>query len=217
MFGSGDNYDLKMGPTASPLIMGLDDFRDALEREYFCEVNIRNYGESAYRYDLVISMRSSLNLGSLVRGHRDGIWGHLAEEQEANPLLISLEQLNLQNPVEVDIEEIAIFLQDTLLVIKNIYPRSVAEQFGHLMEALSEHYDCLKSKGPELPYEIYIPVFEEGETDPELPIQRPASLQRCSKDYLGYWGLYYDTDEDAVIYDLRRKETVSGDLYMLDQ
>ncbi len=202
---------------APPPLLGLEEFRASLERDYFSQVSIRNFREDPYRCELAVGMHSKLDMNALVNGYRDGIWGSPDGEQEANPLLIALEQLNLQNPVEVDIEEIAIFLQDTLLIVKNIYPRSVAEQFGHLMEALSGHFEHLSQQHRKLPYEIYIPVFEEGETDPELPIQRPSSLQRCSADYLRYWGLYYEFEEDAVIYDLGSKNIITGELYMLDQ
>lgn len=217
MFLQGGYNDLKSGASAQPHLYGLEEFREGLERDYFSTVTIRNQGTTSYRCDLALGFHSNLDLRGLVRGYRERIWGVQSDEQEANPLLIALDRLNLQNPVEVDIEELAIFLKDTLLTIKNIYSRSIAEQLGHLMEALSVHFDNLSMLGHTLPYEIYIPVFEEGETDPELPIQRPSSLKRCSKDYLEYWGLYYETEEDAVIYDLGKRTTITGELYMLNQ
>lgn len=217
MFLQGDHNHLKSGASALPSLYGLDNFRVSLERDYFCDISVRNQESNTYRCDLALGMHCNLSLRGLVQGYRERIWGVQPEEGEANPLVVALDRLNLQNPVEVDIEEVAIFLQDTLITIKNIYPRSVAEQFGHLMAALADHYNHLAMLENSLPYEIYIPVFEEGETDPELPIQRPASLARCSKDYLEYWGLYYETEEDAVIYDLGKRTTITGELYMLNQ
>jgi hypothetical protein len=37
-----------------------------------------------------------------------------------------------------------------------------------------------------------------------------------NKDYFSFWGLYFDSEEDAVIYDLSNKSFISGDLYMLN-
>ena len=36
------------------------------------------------------------------------------------------------------------------------------------------------------------------------------------KDYFGYWGLYFESEEDGVIYDLPRKRIITGELHMLD-
>ena len=36
------------------------------------------------------------------------------------------------------------------------------------------------------------------------------------KDYFKYWGLYFDNQEEAVIYELTKKRIISGELHMLN-
>jgi hypothetical protein len=71
-------------------------------------------------------------------------------------------------------------------------------------------------KFTETPYEIYIPVFEEDHFENDTKLKNIRIGNNNKKDYFEYWGLYFDSEKDAVIYDLKNKSIIFGDLFMLN-
>ena len=61
-----------------------------------------------------------------------------------------------------------------------------------------------------------MPVFEESLLENDTTLMNIRSGNNDVKDYFKYWGLYFYTEDDALIYDLKNTSIISGDLQMLN-
>jgi hypothetical protein len=140
-----------------------------------------------------------------------------ANKRDTNPFSHAITQLKNHNPLEIDIEEVSILLKDTSIIIKKIYAQSIPEQLENILSEITDHHFNLSQTLNEVPFEIYIPVFEEGPLQDDETLMNIRSGNNASAtDFFGYWGLYYDSEDDAIIYDLANRTLVKGDLFMLN-
>tara|TARA_R110002020_G_scaffold21009_1_gene71101 strand:- start:68710 stop:69384 length:675 start_codon:yes stop_codon:yes gene_type:complete len=202
-------------------IKQLDTFKRKLEKDFFSEVSVSAFSSTETQSNLLVEFQSNLSLAETIYylslrksdGDHQGSLGC----KDANPFSIAIAQLKDNNSLEIDIEEVCILLKDTSIIIKKIYEQSIPEQLENILEELTEHYFDLSGKKHEVPFEIYIPVFEEA------PLQHSNNLLNIrsgnsakASDFLGFWGLYFDSVDDAIIYDVANKSLVQGDLFMLN-
>lgn len=226
----GENFrkHLKLQLDSNPYLKGLEAFSRSLEKEYFSKVNIRNghpgtsdRNDEGKPSDLVIEMECNFNLVEILYYLEHGNWGEAANpltpqgtlNSAFNEALIIFRE---SNSIEVDVEELSLQLNDTVIVIKKLYAQSIGEQLGQILQTLAAHYVHLTRGLTETPYEIYLPVFEE-----EIPSIHPLLgtvkiTANSAKDYFGYWALYFESVPDAMIYDLESRTIISGDLHMLN-
>lgn len=213
-----DNLRLKLDE--NPQIKGLVEFKKSLEKDYFSNVSIRNCATDKARENLVIEMDCNFKLVEILSHLQKGTWGRMYSIKnswsESSPFSKALSNLNKLNHRRIDIEELSIFLKDSSIIIKKIFNHSIEEQLRQILQTIAEHYVYFTKKLTETPYEIYIPVFEEDlfENDTKLINIRDGNNNK--KDYFKYWGLYFDSEKDAVIYDLKNKSIIFGDLFMLN-
>ncbi|MCX2719408.1 hypothetical protein [Lentiprolixibacter aurantiacus] len=215
----GFRKNLRIRLDGNPPISGLDDFKRNLEKDYYSTALVRSCSQSGDRGNLVVEMHCPLALNELLFHLQNGHWGtgnmDYIHINGANPLTKRVWQLQQLNECPIEIEELALELNDVTLIIKKIYPHSVEMELDLILAALTEHHTHFANGKGESPYEIYIPVIEEQ----LIPIQ-PKFSETISKYadpvYLRYWALYFDSEEDAVIYDLRSRSFISGDLHMLN-
>ncbi len=202
----------------NPAINGLDNFKKNLEKDFYSQAQVRSCSCNPNGGNLVIEMECPLVLGELLFHLNKGNWGNVeeADDQNANNSLAHrVGQLQLENEIAIEIEELSIVLKNATLVIKKIFPNSIERELNEILAAISEHYVHFTRGEKESNYEIYIPVLDENATriQPEEAVSEPVELRRA---YLRYWGLYFDSEEDAVIYDLSQRSFISGDLHMLN-
>ncbi len=214
------NKNLRLQLDHNPRIDGLKKFRKVLEREYFADVTIRNCSLDPQSINLIIELDSPYGL---VEMHQHLIERNLGRTQNnpftgapISPLDSALFELQLLNAQQVDVEEFSVFLTDCTLVIKKIYPHSIQEQLGNIFNSLRDHILPMTLEYTNIPNEIYIPVFEECMAENELVLANIEQANNDIRDYFNYWGLYFDFQEDAAIYDLEKKSYFNGDLYMLN-
>lgn len=216
--GTGNNLRLKA--ISNMDIWGLSKFISDLERDYFSEVSIRDFTPDIYHNNLVIELDCPLRLVELVHQIRTGCCAFNKTDeftgQRASPLEKAHFELSLKNESEIEIEEFSIFLADCSIIIKKIYRQSIKEQMVNIFDALSEHLEYLTEKLTKVPFEIYVPVFEEDLLENDAKIANVEQNNNDRKDYFGYWGLYFEGDEEAYIYELPKKQIINGDLYMLN-
>jgi hypothetical protein len=214
------NKNLHLQLDHNPRIDGLLKLRKILEREYFADVTIRNCALKPQNINLIIELDSPYGLiemhqhlmeGNLGRTHNDPFTG-----VPISPLDASLFELQLLNDHLVDVEEFSIFLADCTIVIKKIYPQSIQEQLVDIFNSLRDHFILMTEEYSRIPNEIYIPVFEEDLSANDLVLTKIEQGNNNIKDYFKYWGLYFDYQEDAAIYDLEKKSIFNGELYMLN-
>ena len=217
MLRDGFNKNLKIQLDENPAIIGLDDFKRSLEREYYSSAQVRGCLHNGCRGNLIIEMRCPLALTELLFHLEQGNWGNPSEQRssvaENSSLAQQIWELEKKNNQAIEIEELVFLLNNATLVIKRIFSHSIEQKLNHILDALGEHYEYFTVPRNEAPYEIYIPVLEENLTkiDPQL-----GNTEKFRDAYLRYWGLYFDSEEDAVIYDLNRRSFISGDLHMLN-
>ncbi|NNF19985.1 MAG: hypothetical protein HKN61_09415 [Flavobacteriaceae bacterium] len=200
-----------------PRLNGILGFQRQLEKDYFSKVSVRNYQQQADDFNLVIGMQCNMDLADILYHLDHESWGAKIPDGSRNssqsPFRQALQDLNACNSELIDIEEFSIFLNDTAIVVKSIYPQSIVSNLDLILEALGNHYLDIISQMNEVPYEIYIPVFEEA-IDQELYLPKATGDM---PDFLSYWAMYSENEEDAFIYDLKRRCMISGELYMLNQ
>lgn len=220
IYGGGYSRNLKVHLENDPKINGLKEFRNRLSRDFFADVQIRNRITNDQQVNLIIELNCNFELKEIILFLKSNEW---ASEEDKNCCGIDLsnleravKELNRFNRLEVDIEEFSIFLKDSSIIIKKIYRESIQQQMCELFRSIAEHYRYITKNFTETPYELYIPVFEEDLQENDIKIAQIEQADNDKKDYFGYWGLYFDSEEDAVIYDLPRKRIITGELHMLN-
>ncbi|NND15615.1 MAG: hypothetical protein HKN89_04770 [Eudoraea sp.] len=215
----GFNKNLSIRLDDNPPILGLDDFKRNLEKDYFSQALVRSCSQNGDQGKLVIEMQCPFALEELLFHLQKGNWGsgnmQIDSAYGGNPLAKRAWQLQQLNESLIEIEELALQLKNVNLVIKKIYNHSIEIELDIILAALAEHNSHFARNPGESPYEIYIPVIEEQITSIQ-PTISDSMPKKANPGYLRYWGLYYDSEEDAVIYDLRRRSFISGDLHMLN-
>ena len=219
MQNDGFRKNLSIRLDDNPALKGLDDFKRNLEKDYYSQALVRSCSQNGDKGNLVIEMQCPFALEELLFHLEKGNWGYgnmdFNSGNDGNPLAKRVWQLQQLNEYPIEIEELALQLKNITLVIKKIYPHSIEMELDFILAAMTEHHTRFSNRLGESPYEIYIPVIEE-EIIPKQPKISELKPKNTDPVYLRYWGLYFDSEEDAVIYDLRSRSFISGDLYMLN-
>ncbi|NER11093.1 hypothetical protein SAMN06265375_10478 [Muriicola jejuensis] len=200
-------------------ILGVDQLIKKLEREYFSRILIRNSTACCEENNLVIEMECPLGLHEMLFHMQQGAWGSYNPSLVCTglPLLnIHMQEIRELNGTFIDVEELSIQLKDCTIVIKKIAPESVENQLDAILMVLAEHYVHITREMTMTPMEIFVPVYEEVKTEDSL-IRLVGPKKVDDKGYYFYWGLYFEEEEEAMIYDLKNKVIIPGDLDLLDQ
>ncbi|WP_147415876.1 hypothetical protein [Ulvibacterium marinum] len=184
----------------------MESFKNDLERHFFAKAGVCNYTSDKNESLLAIELNCNLALVELLFYFNRGDWG------KDGFLRTHLQDLVKNNGVTVDIDELSIHLKDTSIVINRIYDQSIAQQFENVLTEIAHHYVHFTKGLSEVPYEIFVPVFEETNTS----FLNMAHGNNTKNDYFKYWGAYYLSQNDPSIYDLDSLSLISGDLYMLN-
>ncbi len=218
-----DSYinKLSFGCENKTKINGLETFIKSLEKDFFSEVNISNCSTDNTDANLVIEIECKFDLNETLYHLKKGVWGNIHKNHSSTQIKSSfskaLSNLKQQNSLRLDIEEISIFLNDTSIIIHKIYEQSIAEQLENILIEIANNYPCFSKGLSEDPFEIYVPVFQEELLQNNTTISNMHTITNNANDYFCFWGLYFDSEEEAVIYHLQDKTIVTGDLFMLNQ
>ncbi|TDS15257.1 hypothetical protein DFQ03_1898 [Maribacter caenipelagi] len=193
-------------------ITGIDEFLSAIDFHYFSSVKLNNKHITFNSISLVLEVSCNLNLLELLAHFNTGRWGNSGKED--SPLHIALENLDLKNQCNIDIEELTFFLNDTSIVIKRIYNRSISTQVNDIFKQIAFNYVFLTRGLTQKPYEIFVPIFEDYIENIEADDEQ---LNMAPKSYSEFWGIYLDKDDEASIYDVNKNTYVSGDLEFLSE
>ncbi|WP_430425572.1 hypothetical protein [Maribacter litoralis] len=193
-------------------IIGIDDFLKSLDFHYFSDVKLNNKHITFNSISLVLEISCNLDLLELLAHFNTDRWGYNGKEK--SPLEQALEILDLQNKHHIDIEELTFFLNDTSVVIKRIYDRSIATQLNDILKQIAFNYVFLTRGLTQKPYEIFVPIFEDTIQHMD---DNEEELNIAPKSYSEFWGIYLDKDDEASIYDVNKNTYVSGDLEFLSE
>lgn len=194
-------------------IVGIPEFLGVLEFHYFCTVKLKNNSASPTSSNLVVELNCNLDLLELLAYFNAGRWGNNGKAK--TPLLQCLELLDSKNTMGIDIEELTLCLNDTSIVIKRIYAKSIAIEFNEILKQIASNYVFLTRGLTQKPYEIFVPVFEDTLENCELDFSQFPQIEIAPKSYFEFWGIYLDKDDEASIYDVKSTTYVNGDLEFL--
>tara|TARA_R110002153_G_scaffold62211_2_gene167354 strand:+ start:308 stop:946 length:639 start_codon:yes stop_codon:yes gene_type:complete len=193
-------------------INGLDEFLNSLGFHYFSSVKLNNKHITFNSISLVVEVTCNLDLLELLAHFNTGRWGSNGKEE--SPLQHALDILDLQNQYHIDIEELTFFLNDTSIVIKRIYDKSIPSQLNDILKQIAFNYVFLTRGLTQKPYEIFVPIFEDIIENIDA---NEDQLNMVPKSYSEFWGIYLDKDDEASIYDVKKNTYVSGDLEFLSE
>lgn len=193
-------------------IIGIDEFLKSLDFHYFSSVKLNNKHITFNSISLVLEISCNLDLLELLAHFNTDRWGHNGKEK--SPLQQELEILDLKNKYHIDIEELTIFLNDTSVVIKRIYDKSIPTQLNDILKQIAFNYVFLTRGLTQKPYEIFVPIFEDTLENPD---NNEDEMNIAPKSYSEFWGIYLDKDDEASIYDVNKNTYVSGDLEFLSE
>ncbi|MGB5437902.1 MAG: hypothetical protein WBM98_18560 [Maribacter sp.] len=190
---------------------GLSTFINTLEKHFFSTISVHNNSSNDEQINLVIELNCDLTLMDMVIHSSKQAWGSF------NHCKYSLaEEINLLeevNDVFFDVDEFSINLKDTSIIIDKIYNKSISDQLDDIFLNLEKHYLHLSKGNVEVPYEIFVAVFEER----IIPTNLSMMHNNKTHSYTSYWALYFESEKDAVIYDLDNAKFIYEDLYMLNE
>ena len=198
-------------------VLGLDEFLKSLQRNYFSNIHIRKYSSAENKMNMALDMICPISLLEMLGHFNKGRWG---QDSKGNSLLKeSFKALCIENKTNyLDIEELTLFFNDTSIVIKRLYNRSIPEQLDNILTEIANHYVFFTKGLTERPYEIFVPVFEDKLNNVSNVSQEKQIAQQIPKTYFEYWGIYLDSEDEALIYDLSKNSFIPAylDFYMLE-
>jgi hypothetical protein len=199
-------------------ILGLESLKNSLEKDYFSHVTIRNSSVCCEQNNLVIELNCELGLHEVLFHIQQGTWGTdqpMIVNKGLTVLSKHMQSIRELNNTFIDVEELSFLLKDCNIIIKKLRPESVEHELDTILSTLAENYVYITRHLSETPSEIFIPVYEEVSSGDHIT-RLAGPLMIDQKGYYSYWGLYFDSSIEAVIYDLSRKDIISGDLSLLN-
>ncbi len=194
-------------------ITGITLFKQVLEREYFCNANVSSYSSNDNSINLVIEMDFNFEFIEIL--YTISMY-KCKENKTENRNIIkltafnnALEELKQKNDQTIDIEELNIYMNKCSYIIHKIYSQSIPDQIESILEKIISHHTYFPLLFKELPYEVFIPVLEEN----QLTEVKKGLAKK--DDYFKFWGLYFLSENDAIIYNLEHKEIIKNDLFLL--
>lgn len=215
---NNDNFNnfSRVGFNNSLEIKGLDYFIKNLEKHFFSEVTLRNCSPTTANVSLVVELDCNFELLETLYHFENGSWGNFQCPETS--FIGALDHLKKCNDFEIEVEEFSLFFKDTSIIANRIYEHSISEQLENVFHKLNEHAINFTKGFTEIPYEIYVPVFEDNLMENEdTLLMNIKSGNNSAQDYFSFWGLYYYSEEDAVVYDLKNKGIINGNLQMLNR
>ncbi|MFC4096978.1 hypothetical protein [Euzebyella saccharophila] len=212
-FPENFEYNSSGGYNIGLRLEGIEKFKKSLEKFFFSIATIRHSTSNNSHINLAIELECNMSLVEMLFHFNRGTWGNFS--QGSTSFVGTLENFKKANPVNLDIEEISILFTDTRLIINKIYSKSIPEQLDNIFKEMGRHYVHFSKGLSETPYEIYVPVFEEEHSADEIILGSLEVSNHTQKDYFNFWGLYFESEDDAVIYDLKGSHLENGDLFML--
>lgn len=200
-----------------PALNGLDDFRNTLEKDFFAEVKIQSLSNAESKTtDLILEFYCNFGITESLHYFNNGSWGGFTPSKKnqsiESSLQIAFNGLRECNNTAVDIMEASIHFKDTSIIISRLYNFSISEQIGDIILKVSEHFVYFTKGLTEMPYEIFVPVFEDKKLNGLGPEDNHAS------SYFDFWGLYFENDaqHDVMVYNLDTKQLQKEDFFLLE-
>ena len=204
----------------SRVLIGLDALKKTLERDFFAETTIECSWPDESNVDLIVHLSCNFGLTGSLFHLNNGNWGgfdhHTLGNLKVSSLQTALYAINEDNSCTIDIKEFSIHLADISIVISRIPHLSIMDHLEDILIALSANFVHFTKGLIQMPYEIFVPIFEEPQNTPSS--EPYADLTKSGSNYFDFWGLYFEDCDDALIYDVNNKEIVDqSDFFLLNE
>lgn len=195
----------------------IEAFKRNLEKNFFGTIHLRELEDELVSERLIaVVVECPFALTDLLFQLNTGNWGGFkpTDKNALNPFQKAMFDLRSTTEPDLDVGELTFVLNDTSIIVSRIDHNSISDQLHEILNALADHLLHFSRGLSELPFEIFVPIFEEQHIEAGVPLFN----QRKRLGYLKFWGLYFDSDEqtDPVIYDLDERSIVEGDFYLLN-
>ncbi|NAY90738.1 hypothetical protein GTQ34_02295 [Muricauda sp. JGD-17] len=195
---------------------GLVEFMNSVDRDFFSETKLLfKHSQESKKTELILDICCNFGLTVGLHHFNSGSWGGFnSADNGSKPVLSFLEtfnRLNQCNDNTLELSEISLNFLDTSIIITQLYDQSIPEQLEQIITKVSEHFVYFTKGLTEMPYEIFVPVFED--TLPDIP-----GLEKEQNNYFSYWGLYFEEGikHRVMVYDLENKQFCNEDLFLLE-
>ena len=198
--------------------IGLSALKRILERDFFAEATIDVYHNKSTKIDLVIYLDCNFGLTESLFHLNNGNWGNyqncISNDVRTSPFQTALLELENDNGIAVDIKELSIYLKDTSIIITRLPNLRIQDHLECILNAMSGNFVHFTKGLSEMPYEIFVPIYEETENS----FSHSEKKHNKKPDYLEFWGLYFEGEEDSSVYDVKNKVIIEqSDFFLLNQ
>lgn len=204
---------------------GIVDFRKELDENYVAVIQGRP-GPLGGLHELAVEIISNLTFVEVAKFLLSGIAFDVIKSGTKSlilrPFLKAFKKLKDRNSsVQVDIDELRIVFQDTVIVIYKITDDSIFSSLETILNGLAKHSDQLTLSSGERPFEIHIPIFEDPSKDRPCRFRVKLDVDETissfsNSDYFRMWGIYYDY-AGSRIFDVENGLLIDNDFYELDR
>ncbi|MFD2586802.1 hypothetical protein ACFSQJ_07665 [Croceitalea marina] len=201
-------------------INGVEHFMKSLEKYFFAEATVKlDTSKTHSKYHLIIGLNCNFGLTESLFHLNSGNWGGFCKNStnlEFSGFELAVADLQDKNQVEIIVEETAIHFKDTSIFITKIPNQDITDQLCAILSSVSENFVHFTRGLTEMPYEIFIPVFEETSEENSTISWAKAKIRTS---YFSYWGMYFhsEVDQDSLVYDLKNKIIIDGDFFLLNK
>lgn len=165
--------------------------------------------------NLAIEVDSSFSLPEIISLIRMPFEDSGQKVNLSKPILLFQNEMYALNQAltpAFDIEEVSLYFKNTSITIYAVEQNSIIEEFEYIVQAIIHHYDYYSTLMGQVPNEIHIPVLEDNTTEELFNKSNAVKPPQYSSHYAKYWGLYFDSLDKPLIYNLRRTNITPGDL-----
>ena len=197
-------------------LVGLEEFRNKLEKHFFAHVSIRKCVTCRIQeVRLVIEVKGTISFEHSVKHFRTDVIGDPGYNSKS--LMKMVAELQSANSQLIDIEELALMMSDTSIIVQRVGNLSVARQYDNIMRIVMNDYKYIVSQTMERPLEIHIPVLEFYDNQENTNTFLSGVEKRIGdRYYFNYWAVYYDS-ADTLIYDVENSKLISEEIVCLPQ
>ncbi len=207
--------NLPVGRTEKVDLDGVATFKKEIEKYFFAEAIVRKNNSESSKTELILELRCNFSLADAISFFKKELFTEPKSGIADLPRFIS--HLQKKNKSPIDISEFSMIMTDTTFVVQKIYKKSILEHWNNILHQLIDQYDTMVNSLNEIPYEIFVPVFNENRlrTNTKSSFNKYALVS--AKDYFNYWGLYFESEPDGIVYDVRTSSLVFNELYILNR
>lgn len=191
------------------------EFEKNLEQLFAVETKVVIYPSDDNIVQLAIEIDSNFSLSEMISLFKMPFDYKFRKANLSKIILLfqtAVHKLNHSLVSTIDIEEISVYFKNTSITILAIHRNSILEELEYIVHSVINHYEHYSTIMGQVPNEIHIPVLEDTTTKELLNQNNPAKPVSFKSPYARYWGLYFDSINTPLIYNLERTNITPGDL-----